>query len=107
MINLTDSAVNAIKSAISSATQPASGLRITVEAGGCNGFKYKIGLAEEPKLDDKVIECGGGLKVFVDNKSHEHLVGTTIDFVTALESPGFTFHNPNATSSCSCGKSFS
>ncbi|MGN8544766.1 HesB/IscA family protein [Bradyrhizobium elkanii] len=105
MINLTDSAVNAVKSAISSSTQSASGLRIMVEAGGCNGFKYTMGLAEEPKPDDKVIECGD-LKVFVDDKSHQHLVGTTIDFVTALESPGFTFHNPNATSSCSCGKSF-
>ncbi|MGY3443092.1 HesB/IscA family protein [Bradyrhizobium sp. USDA 4473] len=106
MINLTDSAVIAVKSAISSSTQPASGLRIMVEAGGCNGFKYMMGLTEEPKPDDKVIECDG-LKVFVDSKSHEHLVGTTIDFVMALESPGFTFHNPNATSSCSCGKSFS
>ncbi|MCP3413471.1 iron-sulfur cluster assembly accessory protein [Bradyrhizobium brasilense] len=106
MINLTDSAVNAVKSAISSSTQPASGLRIMVEAGGCNGFKYRMGLAEKPKPDDKVIECGG-LKVFVDSKSHEHLVGTTIDFAMALESPGFTFHNPNAASSCSCGKSFS
>ncbi|MGY4315215.1 HesB/IscA family protein [Bradyrhizobium sp. JR3.5] len=106
MINLTNSAVNAIKSAISSSTRPASGLRIMVEAGGCNGFKYMMGLAEEPKPDDTVIECDG-LKVFVDNKSHDYLVGTTIDFVMALESPGFTFHNPNATASCSCGKSFS
>lgn len=106
MINLTDSAVNAVKSAISSSARPASGLRIMVEARGCNGFKYMMGLAEEPKPDDTVIECGG-LKVFVDNESHEHLVGTTIDFVMALESPGFTFHNPNATASCSCGKSFS
>ncbi|WP_342709676.1 iron-sulfur cluster assembly accessory protein [Bradyrhizobium sp. B124] len=106
MIDLTDRAVNAIRSAISSSTHPASGLRIIVEAGGCNGFKYRLGLAEEAKPDDTVIECGG-VKVFVDDKSHEHLVGTTIDFVMALESPGFTFHNPNATSSCSCGKSFS
>ncbi|WP_018319615.1 iron-sulfur cluster assembly accessory protein [Bradyrhizobium sp. WSM2793] len=106
MINLTDSAVNAIKSAISSSTHPTGGLRIMIEAGGCNGFKYKMGLAEEAKPDDTVIECDG-LKVFVDNKSREHLVGTTIDFVMALESSGFTFHNPNATANCSCGKSFS
>ncbi|RXH42163.1 HesB/IscA family protein [Bradyrhizobium zhanjiangense] len=106
MINLTDSAVNAIKNAISSSAHPTGGLRVMIEAGGCNGFKYKMGLAEEPKPDDTVIECDG-LKVFVDNKSREHLVGTTIDFVMALESSGFTFHNPNATASCSCGKSFS
>ncbi|MGY3473354.1 HesB/IscA family protein [Bradyrhizobium ottawaense] len=106
MINLTDSAVNAIKSAISSSTHPTGGLRVMIEAGGCNGFKYKMGLAEEAKPDDTVIEWDG-LKVFVDNKSREHLVGTTIDFVMALESSGFTFHNPNATANCSCGKSFS
>ncbi|MBH5396533.1 iron-sulfur cluster assembly accessory protein [Bradyrhizobium sp. CNPSo 4010] len=106
MINLTDSAVNAIKSAISSSARPTSGLRVMIEAGGCNGFKYKMGLAEEPKPDDTVIECDG-LKVFVDKKSREHLVGTTIDFVMALESSGFTFHNPNTTANCSCGKSFS
>ncbi|MDA9489189.1 HesB/IscA family protein [Bradyrhizobium sp. CCBAU 11361] len=106
MINLTDSAVNAIKSAISSSTHPSGGLRVMIEPGGCNGFKYKMDLAEEPKPDDTVIERDG-LKVFVDNKSREHLVGTTIDFVMALESSGFTFHNPNATANCSCGKSFS
>jgi len=43
---------------------------------------------------------------FVDNKSHEYLAGTTIDFVIALEGSGFTFENPNAKNSCSCGKSF-
>jgi len=106
MINLTDSAVNAVKTAISSAAQPAGGLRIMVETGGCAGFKYMMGLAEEAKPDDTVIERGG-VKVFVDNKSHEHLNGTTIDFVVALEGSGFTFDNPNAKSSCSCGKSFS
>nr|WP_233286014.1 iron-sulfur cluster assembly accessory protein [Bradyrhizobium brasilense] len=102
---MTDSAVNTIKSAISSSTHPTGGLRIMVEAGGCNGFKYMMGLAEEPKPGDIVIECDG-LKVFVENKSRQHLVGTTIDFVMALENSGFTFHNPNATN-CSCGKSFS
>lgn len=106
MINLTDSAVNAVKSAISSSTQPAAGLRIMVEAGGCAGFKYMMGLVEEARSDDTVIERNG-VKVFVDNKSHEHLAGTTIDFVVALEGSGFTFDNPNAKSSCSCGKSFS
>ncbi|MGA7809167.1 HesB/IscA family protein [Bradyrhizobium sp.] len=106
MINLTDSAVSAVKSAISSATQPSSGLRIMVEAGGCAGFKYMMGIDNEAKPDDTVIERDG-VKVFVDTKSHEYLEGTTIDFVVALEGSGFTFDNPNAKSSCSCGKSFS
>lgn len=106
MINLTDSAVDAVKTAIASAAEPASGLRIMVEAGGCAGFKYMMGLADDAKPDDTVIERGG-VKVFVDGKSHEYLNGTTIDFVVALEGSGFTFDNPNAKSSCSCGKSFS
>ncbi|OKO86319.1 MULTISPECIES: iron-sulfur cluster assembly accessory protein [unclassified Bradyrhizobium] len=106
MINLTDSAVNALKSAISVSAQPASGVRIAVEASRCAEFKYKMGLAGQAEPADTVIERDG-LKVFVDNKSHQHLVGTTIDFVVALEGSGFTFDNPNAKSCCSCGKSFS
>ncbi|MGV7219109.1 HesB/IscA family protein [Bradyrhizobium sp. UFLA05-112] len=106
MINLTKSAENAMKSAISGGAQGTRGVRIMVEEGGCAGFKYTMGLADEPKPDETVIERGG-IKVFVDNNSHEHLAGTTIDFVAALEGSGFTFDNPNANSSCSCGKSFS
>ena len=105
MINLTDSALDAVRSAISGAAEPAGGLRIMVEAGGCAGFKYLMGLVPEAGPDDTVIERDG-VKVFVDMQSHDLLAGTTIDFVVALEGSGFTFENPNATSSCSCGKSF-
>jgi iron-sulfur cluster assembly accessory protein len=105
MINLTDSALNAVRSAISGADKPVGGLRIMVEAGGCAGYKYMMGLVNDADPDDTVIERDG-VKVFVDNKSHELLAGTVIDFVVALEGSGFTFENPNATSSCSCGKSF-
>ncbi|MEP9348988.1 iron-sulfur cluster assembly accessory protein [Xanthobacter sp. KR7-225] len=105
MINLTDSALNAVRSAISGADKPVDGLRIMVEAGGCAGYKYMMGLVNDADPDDTVIERDG-VKVFVDNKSHELLAGTVIDFVVALEGSGFTFENPNATSSCSCGKSF-
>jgi iron-sulfur cluster assembly accessory protein len=91
--------------AISGAAKPVGGLRIMVEAGGCAGYKYMMGLVDDPTPDDTVIERDG-VKVFVDTKSHELLAGTTIDFVVALEGSGFTFENPNAKSSCSCGKSF-
>jgi iron-sulfur cluster assembly protein len=105
MINLTDSALNAVRSAIAGAAEPVGGLRIMVEAGGCAGYKYMMGLVNEAAADDTVVEREG-VKVFVDMKSHELLAGTTIDFVVAIEGAGFTFENPNATSSCSCGKSF-
>lgn len=106
MITLTSSALNAVRTAISGAAGPVGGLRITVDAGGCAGYKYMMGLVEEADADDTVIE-NDGIKVFVDPKSHELLSGTTIDFLVALEGSGFTFDNPNASSNCSCGKSFS
>jgi iron-sulfur cluster assembly accessory protein len=105
MINLTDSALSAVRSAIDGAADPVGGLRIMVETGGCAGYQYKMGLVNAADPDDTVVERDG-VKVFVDNKSHELLAGTTIDFVVAIEGSGFTFENPNATSSCSCGKSF-
>ena len=105
MINLTDSAMDAVRTAISGATDPVGGLRIMVETGGCAGYKYMMGLVDKADPDDTVNERDG-VKVFVDTQSHELLNGTTIDFVVALEGSGFTFDNPNATSSCSCGKSF-
>jgi iron-sulfur cluster assembly protein len=105
MITLTDSALNAVRNAISSAAEPVGGLRIMVEAGGCAGLKYNLGLVNEVDPDDTVIERDG-VKVYVDSKSHEHLAGTTVDFVIALEGSGFTFENPNAKASCGCGKSF-
>jgi iron-sulfur cluster assembly protein len=105
MINLTDSAVNAVRTAIDGSSDPVKGLRIMVEAGGCAGWQYQMGLVANPEEDDTVVERDG-VRVFVDMKSHELLTGTTIDFVVALEGSGFTFDNPNAKSSCSCGKSF-
>ena len=105
MIHLTDSALNAVRNAISAATEPADGLRIMVEAGGCAGLKYNMGLVEKPDPDDTVVERDG-VRVFIDTASHDHIAGTTIDFVVALEGSGFTFDNPNAKASCGCGKSF-
>ncbi|WP_025038639.1 HesB/IscA family protein [Bradyrhizobium sp. DOA9] len=105
MINLTDSTVKAVKAAISAAPQPASGLRVSVEAGGCAGFKYMMGLAAEHNPGDTVVERSG-VKIFVDSESQEHLNGTTIDLVLTPDGSGFTFDNPNAKSRCSCGSSF-
>lgn len=105
MIELTDSAMNAIRTAIAGSTEAVQGLRIMVEAGGCAGYKYMMGLVAEAQPDDVVVEKQD-IKVFVDVGSAELLKGVTIDFLVSLEGSGFTFNNPNATSSCSCGKSF-
>ncbi|SFG43428.1 Iron-sulfur cluster assembly accessory protein [Novosphingobium sp. CF614] len=105
MIVLTDSAVQAVRSAIDKADAQPAGLRIQVEAGGCAGYQYKMGLVAVPDTDDLVVQSGG-VSVFIDETSQPLIAGTTIDFVVALEGSGFTFDNPNASNSCSCGKSF-
>lgn len=106
MIEVTDTAVNAIRSAISGSKEPVEGLRVMVQSGGCSGYKYMMGLVREAEPGDITVERGG-VKVFVDEKSVPLLTGTTLDFTVSMDGAGFTFNNPNAQSSCSCGKSFS
>ncbi|WP_425070808.1 HesB/IscA family protein [Sagittula sp. S175] len=79
-------------------------LRVAVEGGGCSGFQYDIRL-DEPATDDLVI--GETEKVVVDPVSLPFLAGATIDFADELIGARFTIENPNATSSCGCGTSFS
>ena len=106
MIQLTDNAVTAVKTALSRASTPAEGLRIMVQAGGCAGLKYMMGLEATTREGDAVVQQDG-VTLFIDRDSHPHLAGMTVDFVTGLERSGFVFDNPNAASKCSCGKSFS
>jgi iron-sulfur cluster assembly protein len=105
MILLSPEAVAAVQSAKARVGKPQAGLRVMIETGGCAGHKYLIGLDEEPRSDDAVIECGG-VKVFVDPDSQPLIAGLRVDFVERLEGAGFAFDNPNSTSTCSCGKSF-
>ena len=105
MIHLTQSAADAVRSAIAGAAEPMDGLRIVVEAGGCAGFKYMMGLVPAPAAGDVVVE-DRGIKVFIDPNSLPSIDGTSIDFVMNLQESGFSFNNPQANASCSCGKSF-
>lgn len=105
MVHLTESAANAVRSAIAGAPEPMNGLRIMVEAGGCSGFQYKMGLVAEPSPGDLMVE-DRGVKVFIEPNSLPSIDGTTIDFVVSLQESGFSFNNPQAKSSCGCGKSF-
>ncbi|CCV09326.1 conserved hypothetical protein [Mesorhizobium metallidurans STM 2683] len=106
MITLTDKAVAAVKTALSAASEPAEGFRIMVEAGGCSGFKYSMGLESVPREGDAIIETDG-IKLFVDAGTQPHVAGMAVDFVTGLETSGFVFDNPNASGKCACGKSCS
>ena len=80
-------------------------LRVAVEGGGCSGFQYDIAL-DAPKADDLILE-GDGERVVVDAVSLPFLANATIDFSEELIGARFVIENPNATSSCGCGTSFS
>ncbi|MEO0992083.1 MAG: iron-sulfur cluster assembly accessory protein [Pseudomonadota bacterium] len=80
-------------------------LRVAVEGGGCSGFQYEIKL-DDPADDDLILE-GDGQKVVVDSVSLPFLSDATIDFSDELIGARFVIENPNATSSCGCGTSFS
>jgi len=105
MINLSDSAVEAVSRFISSSESPVAGLRISVAGGGCSGFQYSMRLEEAPAIEDTVVDYGE-VKVFIDPASAPLLENVSIDFVNNLEGSGFKFHNPNAKASCGCGNSF-
>ena len=109
-INLTETAAREIKTIIADQGLPAeqTHLRVGVKGGGCSGFSYMLDLTEEPKSDmDEEMECHG-IKILVDMKSLLYLNGTEIDFKDdGMMQRGFVFKNPNATSSCGCGSSFS
>jgi iron-sulfur cluster assembly accessory protein len=80
-------------------------LRVAVEGGGCSGFQYEIAL-DEAKPDDLVLE-GAGERVVVDSVSLPFLANAVIDFSEQLIGARFVIENPNASSSCGCGTSFS
>ena len=81
-------------------------LRVGVKGGGCSGFSYVLDLTETEKDTDEVFEHAG-IKIVCDPKSLLYLNGTTVDFKDEIMGRGFVFTNPNATTSCGCGSSFS
>ena len=87
-------------------TPEQGGLRVSVQPGGCSGFKYGL-LIEDAAADDDLIVEQQGFRVFVDPFSAQYLSGVTIDYVSSMQGSGFTFKNPNSTGGCGCGSSFS
>ena len=81
-------------------------LRVAVLAGGCSGFQYKFALDPAPQPEDTVLERDGA-RVLVDPASLDLLAGAELDFTDELMASHFTVRNPNATSACGCGVSFS
>lgn len=81
-------------------------LRVKISGGGCNGLSYKLKFDKKNKPGDILVQTGGA-EVIVDKKSALYLRGTTLNYSNSMIGGGFKFENPNATSSCSCGESFS
>ncbi len=81
-------------------------LRLSVDGGGCSGFQYKFGLADDVEADDSVAETAG-VKLVVDAISLDLVRGCQVDFVESLGGTAFKVENPNAASGCGCGASFS
>lgn len=90
---------------IAAVTGEVKPLRVAVEGGGCSGFQYDLRL-DEPAVDDLVLEKDGQ-RVLVDAVSLPFLQNAVIDFTDELIGARFVVQNPNATSSCGCGTSFS
>jgi iron-sulfur cluster assembly protein len=108
-INLSETAAREIKTIITQQGLPETEtkLRVGVKGGGCSGFSYMLDLTEEPAADgDETLESNG-IKILCDMKSYLYLNGVEIDFKDEVMGRGFVFKNPNATSSCGCGSSFS
>ncbi|HXH19369.1 MAG TPA: iron-sulfur cluster assembly accessory protein [Chitinophagales bacterium] len=80
-------------------------IRISVVAGGCSGFTYKMDFDNKIQPNDQVFE-DKGVKLVTDLKSFLYVYNTTLDFSDGLEGKGFHFNNPNASRTCACGESF-
>jgi iron-sulfur cluster insertion protein len=106
MMTVTSSAITKISDILAEENNPNAKLRTFVQGGGCSGFNYGFTLDEEQNEDDFVIE-EGGIKILVDSMSMQYLQGAVIDYKDELMGSNFVITNPNATTTCGCGSSFS
>ena len=107
IITVTEAAAGKIRELLSEEGKTESGLRVFVQGGGCSGFQYGLMIEENGQgTGDQVFESNG-VKLYVDPISIRYLNGAEVDFVDTVTGGGFTIKNPNATSTCGCGQSFS
>lgn len=102
----TDAAARKVKALIDEEGNPALKLRVFVQGGGCSGFQYGFTFDETQNEDDTAIE-NGGVTLLIDPLSFQYMVGAEIDYTEGLEGAQFVIRNPNATTTCGCGSSFS
>jgi iron-sulfur cluster insertion protein len=102
----TDSAANKVKQLIDEEGNAELKLRVFVSGGGCSGFQYGFTFDEVTNEDDTAMEKNG-VTLLIDAMSYQYLVGAEIDYSEGVEGAQFVIKNPNATSTCGCGSSFS
>lgn len=102
----TDAAATKVKSLIEEENNETLMLRVFVSGGGCSGFQYGFTFDENITEGDTIIEKHG-VKLLVDPMSFQYLAGAEIDYTEKLEGAQFIIRNPNATTTCGCGSSFS
>ena len=106
MIQLTAGAAEKVKALLAKDGKPEGYLRLRVSSGGCAGMSLEFQITGEKVAEDKVYEDHGA-RVVIDPKSEFFLFGSIVDWESSLMKSGFTVKNPNATSTCGCGTSFS
>ena len=102
----TDSAANKVKQLIEEEGNADLKLRVFVSGGGCSGFQYGFTFDEVTNEDDTAMQKNG-VTLLIDPMSYQYLAGAEIDYQEGLEGAQFVIKNPNATSTCGCGSSFS
>jgi len=105
-MTFSDSAANKVKSLIEEEGNQNLKLRVYITGGGCAGFSYGFTFDEEIKEGDTQIE-NQGVTLLVDPMSIQYLMGSEVDYTEGLHGSQFVVRNPNATSTCGCGSSFS
>ena len=106
LISVTERASQELHKLFEKKGGPEGALRVAVIGGGCAGLSYKMDLVDGPRAKDIMVESLG-VKIVIDPKSALYVSGSQLDFSDDLQNGGFQVTNPNASSHCSCGKSFS
>jgi len=102
----TDSAADKVKQLIEEEGNPELKLRVFVQGGGCSGFQYGFTFDEETNEDDTTM-TKNGVSLLIDSMSYQYLVGAEIDYKEDINGAQFVIKNPNASTTCGCGSSFS
>lgn len=105
-LNFTDAAAQKVSQLIEQEGNAALKLRVYVQGGGCSGFQYGFTFDEEIQEGDTEIK-NGGVMLLIDPMSVQYLMGAEIDYREDLSGAQFIIRNPNATTTCGCGSSFS